>query len=113
MADYKQTDILGSKYTRWRRINIENPREGIPSATILEEEVMNMGDQTIDRPSGNLNIKFSDPSKTIPLRNPLNDWIETGSTMTMGELYAAIGSACWQAALERDAAQSENPDNPV
>ena len=106
MPDYQASDILGSKYRRWRRIDIDNPREGIPSAVVLEEEVLNLGTEIIDRPVGNLTISLSDPTKAIPLRDPTNGWVETGATLTMGELYTAIGSACWQAALERDAAQA-------
>lgn len=103
MPDYQETTLSGSRYRRWRRIVIENPREATPSATILEEEVLNVGGEVIDRPIANLSIALNDPNKTIPLRHPLT-WESTGQTLTMGELYAAIGSACWQAALERDAA---------
>ena len=106
MPDYQESSVVGSKYRRWRRIVIEHPRDDVPSAMILEEEVINTGDETIERPVANLSISMTDPMKIIPLRDPSNGWAETGLTMTMGELYAAIGSACWQAALERDAQQA-------
>lgn len=104
MPDYQESTVSGSKYRRWSRITIDHPRTGTPSAMILEDEVLVVGDETIERPVGNLKIAMTDPMKTIPLRDPANEWAETGATLTMGELYAAIGSACWQAALERDAA---------
>lgn len=105
MPDYQESTIAGSKYRRWRRINIENPRVGVPTAGILEEEVLNLGDEIVERPVGNLSISLSDPTKEIPLRDPTNGWELTGATATMGDLYALVGSACWQAALERDAQQ--------
>lgn len=113
MPDYQASDLVGSKYRRWPRILIENPRNGTPSAVVLEQEVMNLGDEEIERNIGNLNIKMSDPTKEIPLRDPTNDWELTGTTATMGELYALIGSACWQAALERDALEASQPTEPA
>jgi hypothetical protein len=107
MSDYQESTISGSKYRRWRRIVIEHPRDAVPSALIVEDEVIVLDDEAIERAVANLHITMSDPAKTIPLRDPTTGWTETGTTMTMGELYAAIGSACWQAALERDAAQTE------
>jgi hypothetical protein len=106
MPDYQSSDLVGSRYRRWSRINIDNPREGVPSSVVLETEVLTLGENdVIERPVGNLSITLSDPTKAIPLRDPTDGWTLTGATMTMGELYAALGSACWQAALERDAAQ--------
>lgn len=114
MPDYQASDLVGSKYRRWSRINIDYPMTGTPSATILEEEVLNIGEaEPIRRPVANLSISLSDPTKAVPLRDPTNEWALTGTTITMGELFAAIGSACWQAALERDAREASQPTEPA
>lgn len=102
MPDYHASTVSGARWRRWRRIVIENPRNALPSATVLEEEIMVVGDESIDRPIGNLSINLSNPNEIIPLRDPVT-WEPTGQSMTLGELYAAIGSACWKAALDRDA----------
>lgn len=103
MPDYHASTVSGSRYRRWRRIVIENPRNALPSATVLEEEIMVVGNEVLERPTANLAIKLDNPNAVIPLRDPTT-WEPTGGSITLGELYAAIGSACWQAALERDAA---------
>ena len=105
MPDYHASTVSGSRWRRWRRIVIENPRDALPSALIAEEEVVVLSpDDVVERHTDTLSLVI-DPAAVIPLRDPLT-WELTGATLTMGELYAALGSVCWKAALDRDAAYS-------
>ncbi len=71
MADYQQTEVVGTKWKRACRINIENPLNAAPSVLFAEEEVINLGEGTepVKQLVSNLNIAFN-PSDTFPLRNP-------------------------------------------
>lgn len=102
MPDYYASTVSGSRWRRWRRIVIENPRDALPSALIQEEEIVVLGaDDVMERPTETLSILLNDPNAVVHLRDPAT-WELTGQTITMGELYAALGSVCWQAAMERD-----------
>lgn len=101
MADYKESSISGSKYTRAGRINIDNPVGGIPNAVFFEEEVLSLGDSTFTQPTSSVSISLSDPTKEIPLRD-ISTWELTGQTTTVGVIYQAIASVYWMIALERD-----------
>ena len=107
MADYKESTIAGTKYTRAKRINIENPKDALPYVVFLEEDVFNLGDgQSYTNDSGNLFLNFDDPSMEIPIRNPA-DWSLTGQTATLGELDVLIASLYWKLASDRDAMNAE------
>lgn len=65
MADYKESVIAGTSWTRATRLVIENPlnlpelrEEGIPSLMIVEEEVINTGTKAIKTICGNLSCQF-------------------------------------------------------
>lgn len=100
--DYQQQTIQGSSYQRCCRIVIENPRDSAPAATFCEEKIIVAGDSTLAIPAGTFAIAI-DPADVIELRDPAT-WELTGSTITLGELYAGIASVYWAKALERDAA---------
>lgn len=104
MPDYQEQTISGSTYQRCNRIVIENPRDSAPAVTFIEEKIIVAGDTTIAIPAGNFAIAI-DPTESIALRNP-ETWELTGTTITLGELYAGIASVYWQKALERDAAST-------
>lgn len=102
MPDYQASTVSGSRWRRWRRIVIENPRNALPSALIQEDEVIVLDvDDVLERPTETMSILLNDPAAVIHLRDPVT-WELTGQTTTMGELYAILGSVCWQTALDRD-----------
>lgn len=100
MANYKQTDIAGEKWTRCGSITISNTHNSTPAIRYDEEVVINIGEsQPIYRQAGIIQQQF-DPAKVIPLINP-----ETGEsigTMTFADVYVALYSAYMSAAADRD-----------
>lgn len=66
MADYKYEALSGCKFTRWPSVVINNPYDGMPSITCVEENVFVLGSDVTITPSNNLTFSF-DPSFTFPL----------------------------------------------
>lgn len=100
-TEYKETAISGSKYKRCNNINIANPKGKPPFIYFTEEDIINIGDEIITKSSGNFGFEANDPTKTIDLMNPMT-YEKTGSTITIGEIYAIIFSVYWHLARERD-----------
>lgn len=100
MSDYQQSDVIGTRWIRANRINIDNPLNGEPTITFAEEEVIDVGDTVVTNLVSSITIPFA-AEDVIPIRNPAT-WELTGNTITGGEIYAILASAYWKAALERD-----------
>jgi len=105
MADYRETSLSGTSWTRARGMYFENPFLGAPSVLIREEEILNLGDRQISQPAGeiNLTISESEMTRSIPLRDPETGEL-TGDSIAVGTVYQALYSFYWAKALERDAA---------
>jgi hypothetical protein len=54
MADYRETTVSGTSYTRGRSLYFENPKDSAPSLLIREEEVINLADKQITQHSGEI-----------------------------------------------------------
>lgn len=111
MADYRETSIAGTSYTRGHSLYFENPANSNPSLLIREETVINLADRTIYEPAGEIRKVVTDLSVEFPLRNPATNEIIEGQTMTYQDLYVGLYSLYWYLALERDAAAA-NPETP-
>ena len=107
MSDYNESVIPGT-ITTWQRchsIQIQNPYND-PSAVNVrfDEEIVKVlpdGEVIKSAPQNGGITKEFDPSVVIQLRDP-ETWELTDESTTMGAMMAAIGSAYWQFALERD-----------
>ena len=107
MADYNESVIPGT-LTSWQRchsIQIQNPYNDAAAVNVrFDEEIVKVlpdGEVIKSSPQNGGITKEFDPSVVIQLRDPTT-WELTGESTTMGALMAAIGSAYWQFALERD-----------
>ena len=107
MADYNESVIPGT-LTSWQRchsIQIQSPYNDAAAVNVrFDEEVVKVlpdGEVIKSSPQNGGITKEFDPSVVIQLRDPTT-WELTGESTTMGALMAAIGSAYWQFALERD-----------
>lgn len=90
MSNYKQSDVVGSKWQRVVRVVIENPLSSSPSIMFVEEEVINLGGQTFTNLVANLSVAFE-------ADNPLHLEIYT----KLNELYTIAREA-------RDAGTTES-----
>ena len=107
MADYNESVIPGTM-TSWQRchsIQIQNPYNDASAVNVrFDEEIVKVlpdGEVIKSAPQNGGITKEFDPSVVIQLRDP-ETWELTGESTTMGAIMAAIGSAYWQFALERD-----------
>lgn len=107
MTDYNESVVPGT-LTSWQRchaIQIQNPYNDVAAINIrFDEEIIKVlpDGEVIKSPAPKGGItKAFDPAVEIALRNPAT-WELTGETTTMGAIMAAIGSAYWRFALERD-----------
>jgi len=75
MADYKETNVVGSQWNRFSRVIIENPLHENQTVNCVEQQVVVLGDKTIVQDIGNLWFNF-DPDFKVPLLHP-----ETGELL--------------------------------
>ncbi len=104
-ANYKETTVTGSRWTRCAVVTIVNPFNGTPAIRFDEEEVLSLGnDETMVRPgTDSIRVNF-DPAEVVQLIDPTTGAPIDGAVMTMAEIYTAIYSAYLGKAQARDAA---------
>lgn len=106
MADYRESSIAGTSYTRGRSMYFENPANSSPSLLIREETVINLADRVITEHAGEIRKVVDDLSVEFPLRNPATNEIIEGQSMTYQDLYVGLFSLYWKLALDRDAEEA-------
>lgn len=104
MANYKETSITGSSYTRCNQVLISNRLGAVPTVKFDEQVVVSLetGGSIING-SGSIGMDF-DAAKMIPLIDPTTG-AATGQSVSYGTVYAMLYSAYIDAATARDAAQ--------
>lgn len=101
MANYKEAQITGTTWKRAKSLNIQNPINGVPSISFMEEDAVNIGDRTIvGGETFGLSASF-DAASTFALVDPATGE-PTGAVMTQGELEAALHSLYLDLAVKRD-----------
>lgn len=105
--NYRQTSVTGESWVRATRIVIENPRKGVPAATFIEEQVVNVGDDEVARPVGNVSEPFivsgeeANLMESFDLLHP-----ETGEVVgsaTYLDIHVMLHSLYYHVAAKRDA----------
>lgn len=81
-TNYKESAVVGQKWTRARRVLVENALDAPPSILFVEEEVINIGERRISELSGNLSTVFD---QTDPLHLAIYD--------KLNELYVLLREA--------------------
>lgn len=101
MANYKETVLTGSEYTRCKKILVSNPLNAVPHVEFEEERVTILSTKTlIEQTYTSIIVEF-DPSKIIDVLNPITGE-STGKTATWGDIYALVYSAYIAEATARD-----------
>lgn len=103
MPDYKESNVAGVQWHRFRRITIDNPRLGVPTVTCMEEQVLSVDGVEQRRDVGVLAFRF-DPAAVFPVLDP-ETGEPTGHTATGAEVYALIYGYVLAEAARRDAPQ--------
>ena len=107
MANYKETNVLGTSYTRASQVIINNPLTGVKAISFMEEQVVNLGDEQIIRNQGGIQEPFTTENQItqFELVNPV-DGTSLGLTMEYKDLYVAIHSLYLHLAKKRDDANA-------
>lgn len=64
MADYKETTVSGTKWTRAVKVIVENPLGQLPTIQIVEEDVINASGAQIKQTVDVLNCAFDQNNTT-------------------------------------------------
>lgn len=75
MPDYKESQVAGKKWQRCYRIDLQNNAGAMPCAIFFEEERFIVGDETLSRNVGQMQVNFDQPLKAFPLLNPADDTV--------------------------------------
>lgn len=110
MSNYKQSPVTGESWQRAVRVVIENPVDGTPAISFIEEQVINLPGEKITRPAGNVAEPFM-PENYLEQFNVINP--ETGEvirTATYQEVYVVLHSLYLHVAAKRDLANQPAPE---
>lgn len=99
---YRATAGAGEAVTRIPRVVIENPRDGVPIMSVVEERLIDIGGEEVHViPEGVTLSAHFDAAASFELRHPITDEL-LGSTSTHGELQTLVYSLCRHLQIERD-----------
>lgn len=91
--NYGPTTDKGDTRRRIWRVTCENPLNGIPSATMHEEDVVRVANGEVsfnDHPAAPLHHVPTDPSEIVEIRNIADDTLL--GTTTLGQIHTLIYS---------------------
>lgn len=115
--NYQHSNVTGESWTRAKRIVIENPLGETPVAKFVEEKVVNVDQgEKFFKDQGVLEVKTD--TETMDEKIPIVDLttgVDTGATITYGELHALLKSAYIHYAKKRDTPPTviqEEPTSP-
>ena len=105
MADYKQTTLAGTAYTRAVSVTVANPLTGVKAINFFEEQVVNLGAEVLMRPQGGFQEAFTteNANSEFEMLNP-ETGEPLGQTATYAQLYGMLHSLYLHLAVRRDAA---------
>lgn len=109
MSNYKQSTVTGDSWVRAVRVVVENPSEGTPAISSIEERILNLPGQKITQSAGNVSEPFT-PENAMEQFNLLNP--ETGAvigTAKYQDVYVLLHSLYLHVAAKRDAANQPVP----
>ena len=106
MPNYKESPVTGTQWIRSHSVQLNNPYQGIPTITFLEEKIIQAGTAVVKAAANvelgsDLTLRLLDPANTFPLLDPATD-LPIGAA-THGQVYALLYSLYRAAAATRDA----------
>ena len=105
MANYHESQITGTKYTRAFRAEFENQLHQTPSVRFHEEDVAVLSDgSAFKTPGGSVDKAMTDPLESFPIIDAEGN--DTGRTATLGDVQELVVSLYYHLALQRDVANA-------
>lgn len=108
MSNYAESPVTGTQWLRAARVVVENPRDGTPAVTFIEERALQLGSEVILTPAGSVIEPFilsgdgANAAEEFALRNPIDGSL-LGATATYGDLQVLLFSLYYHVAAKRDA----------
>lgn len=112
MAEYKETTLAGTAYTRAMGVQVSNG-DTHKAIEFQEERVINLSDgEVIRRPGGRVYSPFTTENAltAFPILDPTTG-VDTGMTATYQDVYVQLYSLYLHLAAERDAYVAEQEAN--
>lgn len=107
MAEYRQANVSGVIWHRFARIEIDNPRGGIPTIACAEHAVISADGEEVTRDVGTLRFDF-DSAANFQILDPSTNDVQSASwlaALPLGmQTYVLIYSYVLYQAAIRDAA---------
>jgi len=103
MANYKETAVSGSSYSRCCEIKIINPLNATPVVAFVEQQATVLLDGKVYTERSDTLTSEYDPAKLIPMRDPTTGNL-TGASTSFADVYNILYSAYIAEAEARDAA---------
>lgn len=116
MANYKESSISGTSWTRSNTVVIANPYNGIPSISFREEEIFSIGEENVTRPIPESMINplieyLSDQSTEFDLIHPETD--EVIGVAHYMDIYVMLYSMYRRLSTRRDNFPIITPSGPT
>lgn len=103
MANYKESNVTGVKYTRANRVILQNELDAPKSITFSEQEIFTLPDTSrVVKHSGSVGVTLDETNATTPF-NLIHP--ETGAvlgTTTYQDVYVLMHSLYYHLVTERD-----------
>lgn len=101
MADYKEENVTGKKWTRCHAVYIRNAFNEPPSIEFSEQSVVSLGNNEFIKTNANTILAQFDSNSLIELLDTTT-LLPTGQTVPEGLVYLALFSKYIKLAKERD-----------
>ena len=110
MPNYQQTNVSGTSYIRSNQVVVNNPLQGTKAITFMEEQVVNLEGESIQRQRGGVQEPFTveNSGEEFQLINP-ETGDQLGATASYQELYVMMHSLYLHLAAKRDSLSQSIP----
>lgn len=107
--NYKETDVVGTTYTRAHEVTVRNPLSGNKGICFAEEEVSMFGGKSMREHVGAINEPFTSENQgsEFPLLN-VETGLKTGELASYADVYQILCSLYYFLAEKRDAEEATN-----
>jgi hypothetical protein len=102
MANYREEIAQVTTWLRAKRVTMLNPLGGVGEVIFEEERATQVGGDAATLASTGVLKRAFDPERVIPIFDPVSG-VDTETTMTEGQIFAALYSVYLQMAMARDA----------
>jgi len=102
MANYQEVTVTGQSWIRAAQVIINNPLNGVPEVTFVEERVVSTSEGVQKTRVSSVDESMHDTTTRLDIYDPLTG-LKTGATASYGDVYNMLFSLYMTLANKRDA----------